>query len=182
LILIVGSPEQLLGAFSSYAIVIAIMFSPQLQKFLTHPFFISLGEISFPLYLLHGTFIRGPLAYAYFVILPWLHYLTPPVGIEGAGYYVMECYSLACVSTAVVMYITWIMGLVLFCQIWLMNVDVPGVRFSAWCEQVATGKKGFGESIGSGGSVGGWRLAEEGGKSAERVTSDGKNMNTGEIL
>ena len=72
------------------------------------------------------------------------------------------------------MYITWIMGLVLFCQIWLRNVDVPGVMLSVWCEQVATGKKGFGESIGIAGRVDEWRVEVEGGKSAERITSDRK--------
>lgn len=119
------------------------MYSPPLQRFFSQPVFVSLGQVSFPLYLLHGTFIRGPLAYAYFVVLPWLQYLKPPSGVKGDGYYVMNCSTWGCISTASLIYVVWFMGLILFCQFWVQAVDFLGVKLSLWFEQVATGKRSF---------------------------------------
>ena len=45
---------------------LTIMCSPHLRRFLSHPVFLWLGKISFPLYLLHGTLMRSVLSWLLF--------------------------------------------------------------------------------------------------------------------
>lgn len=44
----------------------AILFSPQLKGLLSHPAFLWLGKVSFPIYLLHGPLMRSVLAWMLF--------------------------------------------------------------------------------------------------------------------
>src|SRR5438552_9182706 len=53
-------------------LIFSILFSATLQRFLSHRYFVFLGNISFPLYLIHGTFIRIPLQWAVIWMLPRL--------------------------------------------------------------------------------------------------------------
>ncbi|KAL8642332.1 MAG: hypothetical protein Q9228_000954 [Teloschistes exilis] len=46
--------------------VFTIVMSPHLRRFLSHRWFLWLGKISFPLYLLHGSFMRSVLAWLLF--------------------------------------------------------------------------------------------------------------------
>lgn len=50
-------------AVGAQLLVATIICSPQLRRGLSHTWFLWLGKISFPLYLLHGTFIRTVLAW-----------------------------------------------------------------------------------------------------------------------
>jgi hypothetical protein len=181
-VLITASPERVLGALSACGMIFSIMFSPQLKKFFSRPLFVWLGSISFPLYLLHGTFIRGPLAYIVLKVLPRLPWIVSEIPTTTASgnpgpvisaatnpadwYTNMQCNYFACVVTAWTTYIIWF-GCVLFvCKLWGKYVDVYGVRMSSWFEQVATGKKGFLESSG----IANWRLV----RLVERVGGKGK--------
>lgn len=47
-------------------LTLAIVLSPHLRRALSHPWLLWLGKISFPLYLLHGTFMRSLLAWMLF--------------------------------------------------------------------------------------------------------------------
>jgi len=183
-ILTKGSPERVLGAFSACGMIFSIMFSAPLKKFFSRPLFVWLGSISFPLYLLHGTFIRGPLAYIVLKLLPrlpWIISEIPTTTANGSPgpvisaatnpaewYTNMQCNYFACVVTAWTTYIVWF-GCVLFvCKLWGKYVDVYGVRMSSWFEQVATGKKAFGGSSG----IADWRVL----RLVESIRGKGKEM------
>ena len=68
--IIVGDVDRTIGAFAGILLIISILFSPLLQRYLSNRYFLFLGSISFPLYLLHGTFIRIPLQWAIIWVLP----------------------------------------------------------------------------------------------------------------
>lgn len=50
-------------AVGAQLLIATIICSPHLRRALSHKWFLWLGKISFPLYLLHGTFIRTVLAW-----------------------------------------------------------------------------------------------------------------------
>ena len=120
------------------------MFSPSLKRFFSNPKFVYVGSISFPLYLIHGTFIRLPLAWGFFRLLPslpWLHILQETNDAKGEPVILMECNSFGCISTAAVMYVLWFMVLLMFCRFWKARIDIHGITFSKWAEDVFTGKR-----------------------------------------
>jgi hypothetical protein len=96
------------------------------------------------MYLLHGTFIRIPLAWAYFHLLQRLpfpisrHVFYYQDGTEGAYY---MCNSLGCRLEATVIYIVWLGILMQTCRIWKTRVDILGVRFSKWAEDIVMGRR-----------------------------------------
>lgn len=53
-------------SFGSLLLVLGTIMSPRAQWLLSRPGFVWLGKISFPLYLLHGTFIRSAFAWVLF--------------------------------------------------------------------------------------------------------------------
>jgi hypothetical protein len=103
-----------------------------------------LGSISFPLYLLHGTFIRLPLAYALFQILPRFPSLDI-IGIvpdwDDINVIIFHCRSFKCQFTVGVIWIIWLIALLAFCKLWKEYVDILGVQFSRYAEEVALGKR-----------------------------------------
>jgi hypothetical protein len=120
------------------------MFSPTLRRFFSNPKFVYLGSISYPLYLLHGTFIRLPLAWAFFRLLPslpWLDILEETKDAKGEPIILMECNTFGCISTASIMYILWLAILLAFCRFWKNRIDIYGITLSRWGEDVVTGKR-----------------------------------------
>jgi len=55
---------------------VAVLLSPPLQKFLSHPALTWLGSLSFPLYLLHGPLIRSVLSWMLFAWRRPIYYYT----------------------------------------------------------------------------------------------------------
>jgi hypothetical protein len=127
-------------------LILAIMYSPLLKKFLSQPVFVYLGGLSFPLYLLHGTFIRIPLTYLIFRFLPQfpslnaIEYLTD---WEGIDYVVVLCDNFTCRLICTVLFFLWFASLLAFCQVWKDYVDIWGVHLSKWAEDVVLGKRSF---------------------------------------
>ena len=54
------------GSTGALILILAILPSPHLRRFLAHPFLLWLGKLSFPIYLLHGTFMRSLFAWLMF--------------------------------------------------------------------------------------------------------------------
>ena len=57
-------------------VTVAVVLSPSLQKFLSHPALLWLGGLSFPLYLLHGPLIRSVLSWMLFGWRSPIYYYT----------------------------------------------------------------------------------------------------------
>ena len=130
--------------FGAIFLITAILFSPSIRHFLSNRTFVFLGSISFPLYLLHGTFIRLPLAWAFFGVLPHLPFLNILEFTEdsnGEPIILMTCRSFGCRLTATILFFTWLAGLLAFCRIWKSRVDILGVHFSRWMEDIVMGRK-----------------------------------------
>lgn len=63
--LVPGIPqlERFWPSLGAQIVTLSIIFSPHLRRILSHPTLLWLGKVSFPLYLLHGTFMRSLLAW-----------------------------------------------------------------------------------------------------------------------
>ena len=60
-------PPRVWGAFGSIAFVLGLMISPTLRRALSNRVCLWLGSISYPIYLLHGIFLRTVFAWILFV-------------------------------------------------------------------------------------------------------------------
>jgi hypothetical protein len=147
MVLIVGQPDRTCAAVAGIGMILSIMFSPALKRFFSQPIFVFFGSISFPLYLLHGIFIRGPLAWALFRLLPSLPWL-PARDSKTLETLVVrrDCRSFICLSSALGICFIWFALLVLFCRFWKNRIDIYGVTLSKWGEEVVMGKRPFGTS------------------------------------
>ena len=135
---------RFIAGFGGIFLITAILFSPSIRRFLSNRTFVFLGSISFPLYLLHGTFIRLPLAWAFFGVLPYLPFLNILEYTEdpkGEPIILMTCRSIGCRITAAILFLTWLAGLLAFCRFWKSKVDILGVHFSRWIEDIVMGRK-----------------------------------------
>lgn len=63
--LVPGIPqlERFWPSLGAQLVTLAVIFSPHLRRILSHRTLLWLGKVSFPLYLLHGTFMRSLLAW-----------------------------------------------------------------------------------------------------------------------
>jgi hypothetical protein len=147
-----GETDRTIAAFAGIFLIFSILFSPILRRFLSQPIFVFLGSISFPLYLLHGTFIRLPLAYILFQILPRFPSLDI-IGIvpdwDDIDVIIFHCRAFKCQFTVGVVWILWLGALLAFCKLWKEYVDILGVQFSRYAEEVALGKR----EVGMGGKM-----------------------------
>jgi hypothetical protein len=142
--LIIGETDRTIGAFGAIMLLLAIMYSPFLKKFLSQRIFVYLGGISFPLYLLHGTWIRIFLTWALYRFLPQFRSLNVAeflVDVDGETYVWMICDSITCKFVVAVVWCIWLSSLLAFCRIWKEYVDILGVQLSQWAEAVVLGKK-----------------------------------------
>ncbi|SLM39734.1 Acyltransferase 3 [Lasallia pustulata] len=55
--------ERFWPTLGAQIVTLSVIFSPALRRMLSHRFLLWLGKVSFPLYLLHGTFMRSLLAW-----------------------------------------------------------------------------------------------------------------------
>jgi hypothetical protein len=122
----------------------AILFSPGLRRFLSHPMFVFLGSVSFPVYLLHGTFIRIFLTWALFRFLPALPFLDilhEYTDTNGDEIVEARCDSVGCHLCALVVLVIWFAFLLAFARLWKSKVDVWAMHVSKYTEDVVTGKR-----------------------------------------
>jgi len=139
-----GETDRTIGAFGGIMLILAILYSPQLRKFLSIPLFVHLGGLSFPLYLLHGTFIRIPLTWAILRFLtqfPSLRVIEYFSGEDGEVWLSILCDNFTCKFLCTVIFCVWFASLLAFCKIWKDHVDIYGVKISKWAEDVVLGKK-----------------------------------------
>jgi hypothetical protein len=132
-----------MGSVSGIAIILATLYSAPIQRFLAQPVFMFLGSMSFPLYLIHGIFIRLPLQWAVIHILPRLasdavDWLELEGGTEAVE---LMCHSWNCKFAATIIFIIWFAMLLVGCLLWKKYVDT----FAIWCshraEDVLMGKR-----------------------------------------
>jgi hypothetical protein len=123
--------------------ILSILYSSQLRHFFSLRPFLFLGSLSFPLYLLHGTFIR--------LVLQWTLLRFLPQHIPGMVRYYKDWYdddvvNLDCSTftpklVVGITYVIWWILLFLACLIWKRHVDVLGVTFSKFAEDTVLGKR-----------------------------------------
>lgn len=133
-----------IAAFGAIFFILSVQFSPNLKRFFSYRAFVFLGSISFPLYLLHGTFIRLPLAWSLFSLipsLPFLNVLEYTKDSHGDPVIIMECTGFGCKFTATVIFLVWFTVLMMCCRIWKSKVDIIGVHVSKYMEELVTGKR-----------------------------------------
>ena len=137
--LMIGQVDRTIGAFGGIFLIFSILFSPGLRKFLSRRYFVFLGSISFPLYLIHGTFIRLPLQWAIVKLLPLL---APNALIYYEdGEVALGCGQVQCKFFATIIYVIWLACLLAASKFWKEYVDVWGIKFSRWGEEFALGKR-----------------------------------------
>jgi len=115
--LTLGETHRTIAAIASILLVISILLNASLQHLLSHRLLVFLGSVSFPLYLLHGTFMRTVLAWAY--------------------------YSVHAEWQAAVIFVLWASVLLAACYVWRKTVDEFALLVSRRAEEIASGKAGI---------------------------------------
>ena len=139
---VLGGTDRVIGAFAGIFLLLAMLYSQPMRNFFSYKYFVFLGSISFPLYLLHGTFIRIPLQL-------WLLRLLPRVDPHAFHIFWAEnhtnalliCDTISCRFTAAIIYVVWLGCLLIAARLWKSYVDVLGINFSRWAENVISGKQ-----------------------------------------
>ena len=127
-------------AIGSLILTLGTIISPFAQGILSLPPLIWLGKISFPLYLLHGTFIRSLFAWVLF----WGQTLGPSLYDENMQRYPLPSASWVAFSVACLM-----IPLFLTCHLWIKYIEPFFDRIVVWMEKVMVWKEG--DSISDGG-------------------------------
>lgn len=124
--------------------ILSILYSPLLRSLLSRRIPVFLGSISFSLYLLHGTFIRLPLTWVVFKFLPRypsLQVIYIAMGWDDEEVIIWGCERAWCKFVVGMTLVVWFMALLASCKIWQKYVDVLGIRFSRWVEDIVLRKK-----------------------------------------
>lgn len=138
----------MIGAFAGIFLLVATLYSQPMRNFLSTKHFVFLGGISFPLYLLHGTFIRIPLQWCVIRLLPRVDPQALNIFFaEDQTNAYLVCDSFTCRLAATVIYVLWLGALVIAAQLWKRYVDVHGITFSRWAENVISGKQKVGLKV-----------------------------------
>jgi hypothetical protein len=106
--------------------------------------FVFLGSVSFPVYLLHGTFIRIFLTWALFQFLPALPFLDilyETTAENGDEIVEARFDSVGCRLCALVVVVIWFAFLLTFARLWKSKVDVWAMHVSKYTEDIVTGKR-----------------------------------------
>ena len=138
----IGEDRRTIAALSGILLILSIIFNPSLQEILSKPIFIFLGSISFPMYLLHGTFIRTILVWAFYGFLNG----RPEVGrgsaetVDLVNFSASQYSSNHWVISATIICLASAALLVTICNIWKNTVDKFAIKNSRWVEEVGNGK------------------------------------------
>jgi drug/metabolite transporter superfamily protein YnfA len=135
--------DRTVASFGAIFLVFSILCSPSLQRFFAKAPFVFFGNLSFAMYLLHGMFIRIPLQWTVIYILPALVSDAVKYNVTEGSTTAVEllCESWNCQFTMAILLLAWFGLLVVSCIIWKKYVDVLGIQFSTWGEEVVTGKR-----------------------------------------
>ncbi|KAL8786679.1 MAG: hypothetical protein Q9213_002614 [Squamulea squamosa] len=113
-------------------LTLTVVMSPHLRRALSHRWFIWLGKISFPLYLLHGSFMRS--------ILAWMLFSRQQITeMEEEGHKYMR-YPLPGKATFVVVMPTFMVILFTATHFWATKVEPLFGRITKMAEDVMLGK------------------------------------------
>ena len=122
----IGDKYKAWVSLGSLILILGIVLSSSAQKVLSHPMMVWLGKISFPLYLLHGTFIRSLFAWMLFwgqELRPWRHDpKTLKYPLPSAGWIT---FSVIC----------FFVPLFLCCHLWVKYVEPLCDRATLWMEE-----------------------------------------------
>ena len=123
-------------AMGSALLCFTIIMSPQLRRVLSHRVFLWLGKISFPLYLLHGSFMRS--------ILAWLLFakqsLVEMEERNGSETYVVMKYPLPSMATFWVVLPIFFLILFPATHLWAIKVEPQFGAITKKAEEVFCGK------------------------------------------
>ena len=114
-------------SLGSLILVLGVTLSPSAQSMLSLPIMVWLGKISFPLYLLHGTFVRSLFAWVLFwgqELRPWRH---DPQVLK---------YPLPSASWITFSVICFFIPLLLCCHLWVKHVEPLCDRATLWMEEI----------------------------------------------
>jgi peptidoglycan/LPS O-acetylase OafA/YrhL len=119
-------------------IILALIFSPPLQKPLSHPFLAWLGKISLPVYLLHGPLMRTVLAWLVFGLS------VPPVtqstDDEGDTFDIQPYIGLPGLPRTVVSIAIFLAVLLFAAHLWTVYVDRWCNGIMKWVDQRVLGE------------------------------------------
>jgi len=121
-----------------------VIYSPDLKRFFSHPFLLFLGSVSVPLYLLHRTLIRGPLAFAYFKLLPtlkWINATEENIRLDHDGVPLIGCNTVRCMVAALGIFRFWFLGLIILAVIWRNYIDLWAISIAFLVQEVFCGTK-----------------------------------------
>jgi len=121
-----------------------VIYSPGLKRFFSHPFLLFFGSISVPLYLLHGTLIRGALAFAYFKFLPtlkWINATEEKIRLDHDGVTLIGCNTVRCMVAAAGIFGFWFLGLIILAVIWRNYIDLWAISIAFLVQEVLSGTK-----------------------------------------
>lgn len=121
----------------SLLLCFTVVMSPHLRRILSHKFFLWLGKISFPLYLLHGSFMRS--------ILSWLLFANSKLtemeeSNKGETYVVMR-YLLPSIPTFMVVMPIFFAILFAATHFWAIKVEPYFGIITKRMEDLMTGKQ-----------------------------------------
>jgi hypothetical protein len=126
--------------------LLSVLYSPLLRSLFSRRIPVFLGSISYGMYLLHGTFIRLPLVWILFKFLPRYRYLNIIYIVtrwddDDDEVIILGCESMWCKLVVALILIFWFMTLLAACKLWKKYVDVLGIQFSRWFEDIVLGKR-----------------------------------------
>jgi len=129
------------GSLGALLLILGIIISPDARRLLSAKPLIWLGRISFPIYLLHGTFLRS--------VLAWLMFTSEPVEFE-TEYGPVNRYPQGCNSRiffSVVITLVLILGA---SHYWTLKVEPIFGKITARAEAIMFGKSSGKEGSGVG--------------------------------
>lgn len=130
----------------SWLFIFAIHFSPLLRHFLSYPFFVFLGSISFGMYLIHGFLLRSTLVWIIYGILPETESWVRRVGGNGQQLS-QQRFQLIWDIINTIIFVLWMIPLVYLSKMWRDRVDPVCIKFAQWGEEVLLGKRDFSRTI-----------------------------------
>jgi hypothetical protein len=140
----IGETDRTIGAVAGILMILSILYSPLLRSLLSRRIPVFLGSISFSLYLLHGTFIRLPLTWFLFKFLPRypsLQVIYIAMGWDDEEVIIWGCEGAGCKFVVGLTLVMWLLTLLATCKIWQKYVDILGIQFSRWVEDIVLGKR-----------------------------------------
>lgn len=124
-------------ATGSTLLCFTIIMSPHLRKILSHRSFLWLGKISFPLYLLHGSFMRSILAWMLFANQELREYQE----VNGADTYVVMKYPLPSATTFYIVMPIFFPLIFASTHLWAQRVEPHFGVITKRAEDILCGKK-----------------------------------------